>query len=126
MVDDGTGAPAPSLLTEISLAVEAVRPVGTSFAVLAPTLLPAAISLAVSSDGSIPQPVLASLVSSAITAYVDSLPIGAALPFSRITQVAFAASPSVTNVTSVSLNGGSADLSPGSIGVIRTSTVQVN
>ena len=126
VVDDGTGAPAPSLLTEISLAVEAVRPVGTSFAVLAPTLLPAAISLAVSSDGSIPQPVLASLVSSAITAYVDSLPIGAALPFSRITQVAFAASPSVTNVTSVSLNGGSADLSPGSIGVIRTSTVQVN
>ena len=126
VVDDGTGAPPPALLTEIALAVDVVRPVGTSFAVLAPTLLPAAISLTVTSDGGIAPSVLASLVSNAITAYVDGLPIGATLPFSRITQVAFAASSSVTNVTSVSLNGGSADLSPGSIGVIRTSAVQVN
>ena len=126
VVDDGTGAPAPTLLTNIATAVEAVRPIGTSFAVLAPTLLPAAISLSVTSDGTVAHTALTALVASAITTYVDGLAIGAGLPYSRVTQVAFAASPAITNVTAVLVNGGVADLAPGSIGVIRATSVVVS
>jgi len=57
---------------------------------------------------------------------VDGLAIGAALPFSRVTQVAFAASPAITNVTAVLVNGGTADLAPASIGVIRANSVVVS
>ncbi len=126
VVDDGTGAPAPTLLTNIATAVEAVRPIGTSFAVLAPTLLLAAISLSVTSDGTVAHTALTALVASAITTYVDGLAIGAGLPYSRVTQVAFAASPAITNVTAVLVNGGVADLAPGSIGVIRATSVVVS
>ena len=126
VVDDGTGAPSSALLTNIAAAVEAVRPIGTSFAVLAPTLLPVTISLSVSSDTTVPRAVLTAQVTAAIIAYVDGLAIGAALPFSRVTQVAFAASPAITNVTAVLVNGGTADLAPTSIGVIRANSVVVS
>jgi uncharacterized phage protein gp47/JayE len=42
VIDDGSGAPANSLVNAVTAAVEAVRPVGTTFDVVKPTLLTAA------------------------------------------------------------------------------------
>ena len=125
VVDDGTGSPLPSLLTRVAAAIEAVRPVGTTFAVIPPTLVNAAITLAVSSDGSVSHGAAVTAVRNALSSYVSRLPIGAPLLFARITQIAFAASAAVTNVTSISLNGGSADLRPTPVGVVRPSSILV-
>jgi len=126
VVDDGTGTPLPSLLTRIAAAIEAVRPVGTTYAVIPPTLVNVAIALTVATDGSAPHANAATAVQNAISAYVGGLPIGSALPFSRITQIAFAASPAVTNVTGITLNGASSDIIPTAVGVIRPSSITVH
>lgn len=126
VVDDGTGSPLPSLLTRVAAAIEAVRPVGTTFAVIPPTLVSAAIALAVTTDGSVSHGAAVTAVRNAISDYVSRLPIGAPLPFARITQIAFAASAAVTNVTSISLNGGSTDLRPTPVGVVRPSSILVS
>ena len=126
VVDDGTGAPMPALLTRVAAAIEAVRPVGTSYAVIPPTLLGVAIALAVTTDGTTPHTSAAAAVTDAISAYVSGLPIGASLPFARITQIAFAASSAVTNVSGISLNGATADIVPTAVGVIRPSAIAVS
>ena len=126
VIDDGTGTPLPSLLTKVAAAIEAVRPVGTSFAVIPPTLVQVAIVLAVTTDGTAPHATAVAAVRDAISAYVSGLPISASLPFARITQIAFAASSAVANVTGISLNGTTSDIVPTAVGVIRPSSITVS
>ncbi|MGS0648978.1 baseplate J/gp47 family protein, partial [Komagataeibacter melomenusus] len=45
-----------------------------------------------------------------IATYLNSLAIGASASYSRLIQIAYAASTSVTNVTDVTLAGGTVDL----------------
>lgn len=125
VVDDGTGAPLPSLLTRVAAAIEAVRPVGTTYAVIPPTLVNAAIVTAVATDGSVPHGTAVAAVRNAISSYVSGLPIGAPLAFARITQIAFAASAAVTNVTGITVNGGTGDINPTATGVVRPSSISV-
>lgn len=124
-VDDGTGAPAPALLAQAASAIEAVRPVGTSFAVQPPVVTTATVTLAVSADG-VPQVEAAAAAQQAIVAHVAGLGIGEALRWSRLAQLAYGASPAITNVTAVLLNGGTADLVPGADGVVRPGSVVVS
>jgi hypothetical protein len=66
------------------------------------------------------------IVATALTTYIDALPIGTALPYTRLAQVAYGASPFVANVSSLTLNGGIADLVPSAFGVVKAGTVAVN
>lgn len=125
VVDDGSGTPPEPLLARIRLAVDAVRPVGTGFAVVAPTVLPAAIQLTVQTLPGASHSAATAAVGAAIRAWVDALPIGGVLPFARLMQLAFQASPDVLNVTLVSLNGGAADLDPGAAGVVKAGLITV-
>lgn len=125
VVDDSSGTPPAALLARIRVAVEAMRPVGTSFAVLAPVVLPASIQLTVATLPGASRAATTAAVGAAIRAWVDALPIGGVLPFARLVQLAFQASPDVLNVTGVSLNGGTADLDPGVAGVVKTALVTV-
>lgn len=125
-VDDGSGVPASALVAAVASAIEAVRPVGSVFTVQPPTVMSAAVSLSVSiAPGSVISAVRAN-VTNAIRAFVNTLPIGTALPLTRLAQVAYAADPGVQNVTNISLNGVAADLPAGPAGVIKTSSVTVS
>ena len=125
-VDDGTGNPPPTLLTTVANAVEAVRPVGSSYAVQAVTVTTATISITVTVTPGAVHATVAPIVAAAVTAYVDTLPIGVPLPWSRLAQVAYDASAQVANVTLVLLNGGTADLAPPASGVVKATSVTVN
>ena len=125
-VDDGSGNPSAALLSAVTAAVEAVRPVGSSFGVLPPVVSQAGVSMAVSVAAGAVQADVAAQVAAAISGYVNALPIGVALPWSKLAQLAYDASASVANVTSVLLNGGMADLVPGPTGVIKAGTVTVS
>lgn len=125
-VDDGSGNPSAALLSAVTAAVEAVRPVGSSFGVLPPVVSQAGVSMAVSVAAGAVQADVAAQVTAAIGGYVNALPIGVALPWSKLAQLAYDASASVVNVTSVLLNGGMADLVPGPTGVIKAGTVTVS
>ncbi len=126
VVDDGTGYPPPSLLTSVQVAVDAVRPVGSTFAVLAPAVVQASIALTLGVSDPTQKAVVAGLVTTAITNWVDALGMGATLPLSRIAQLAYDASPLVGNVTALSVNGGPYDLTPSPLGVVRIGSVVVN
>jgi hypothetical protein len=65
-------------------------------------------------------------VQEAVEAYIDSLPMAAPLPWSRIAQVAYAADQNITNVTLLTLNGGTSDLTTTQGQVIRAGTVVIN
>jgi uncharacterized phage protein gp47/JayE len=125
-VDDGSGSPSTTLLTTVNAAVDAVRPVGSVFAVLPPTVITADISLTiVVSVGTAKMGVIGP-VANAIANYINALPIGATLPLTRLAQLAYAASTAVTNVTQVTINGAALDLTAPLASVIKAGVVSVN
>jgi uncharacterized phage protein gp47/JayE len=124
--DDGSGIPSSVLLNQIATAIEAMRPIGSIYTVQAPVLMTANVSLAIATAPGSNHVTIAATVAQAIAAAVNALPIAAPLPWSRLTQLAYAADPAVTNVTSVLLNGGTADLVPPPNGLVNAGTVQVN
>lgn len=124
-VDDGTGAPSASLLASVAAAVEAVRPVGSAFAVQPPTVLRANVGLTVSVADPARKAGVVGPVAAAVTALVNALPIGGTLPLTRVAAAAYAAHPAVTNVSAVTLNGAAQDLSPPVAGVIKAGLVAV-
>jgi uncharacterized phage protein gp47/JayE len=125
-VDDGTGSPSSSLLSTCSVAINAVRPIGSTYSVQPPIVLTANVSLVIAVDGSSTKAQVQPVVLAALTGYINSLPIGAPLPYSRLTQIAYDANLHVINVSAVAVNGATADLLPGPSGVVKAGTVTVN
>jgi len=125
-VDDGSGTPPATLLDAAGRAIEAVRPVGTSFAVQPPAVATVTVAMTVATaPGAVALEVAAS-VQQAVVAHLAGLGIGEVLAWSRLAQIAYGASPSVVNVTAVLLNGGTADINPGAAGVVRAGSVVVS
>jgi phage-related baseplate assembly protein len=124
-VDDGSGYPPASLLSVVQQAVDAVRPIGSSFAVQPPASLLANISLTLTTSAGASHQVAVAAVADAIESYIASLGIGATLNYTRLAQLAYTASASVTNLSAVLLNGGTVDLTPPLFGVIRAGTITV-
>lgn len=124
-VDDGSGAPPTALLGNVASAVDLVRPVGTSFSVVAPTAMTVVVALNIS----IPTTGLAAaavLVTQAIQTYVAGLGMGGILPITRIAQLAYDAAAGITNVNGVTINGVAADLIAPPNGVLLFGNVTVS
>ncbi|MBN6210679.1 baseplate J/gp47 family protein [Ralstonia pickettii] len=125
VVDDGTGSPSSTLLSSVANAIDAVRPVCSTFGVFPPVVVNASVAMTITTASGYDHTATATLVKNALTAYINSLPLGTSLPFSRLAQVAYDASPGVTNVTGVTLNSATSDLAATSQQVIKASTITV-
>lgn len=123
--DDGSGSPPATLLSAIYAAVDKVRPIGSTFSVQPPSVVRVGIQLTITVSSGVKANLLAP-VAKAITAYVDSLPTGGTLSITRIAALAYAASPSIANVTGVSISGSAQDLTAGPSQVIKASSVTVS
>lgn len=126
VVDNGTGAPPSDLLTRVTEAVEQVRALGVQYAVVAPQVLVANVSMAITVDPTADRPSVVGKVADAIVAHINGIPLGQGLSYSRLTQIAYSASPYVQNITSVTLNGGTADISGAPRRAIRSGIVAVS
>ncbi len=125
-VDDGSGHPPASLLGTVQQAVDAVRPVGTSFAVQGPVVAPADVAVTlITAAGASSHTAAIAAVATAIETYIASLPVGATLSYTRLAQLAYTASGAVNNLSGLLLNGGAMDLVPPLFGVVRAGTVTV-
>jgi hypothetical protein len=124
-LDDGSGSPPASILNAVSSAVDAVRPVGTMFAVVPPQIINVTVNLSLSYSAAAPVAVVNQNVSTAIAQFINSLAIGAGLPVSRVAQLAYDADPGVSNVTGILLNGQVGDLLPHPTGELRSLSVIV-
>lgn len=125
-VDDGSGYPNPGLLSTIQGAVEAVRPIGSTFSVQPPTVITSNVTLTIATSAGIMKSSLVQPVSDAISAYINTLPIGAALPITRVAQLAYDATAGISNVSQVALNGSNADIVPPVTGVVKAGSVAIN
>lgn len=125
VVDDGTGTPSGSFLATVGNAIDVVRPVTSTFGVFAPIVVTANVAMTITNSAVYNHAAVTALVSTAIANYINALVIGQTLTYSRLTQVAYDASPGVTNVTGVTLNGGTTDLAATSQQVVKAGTVAV-
>ena len=123
-VDDGSGNPPATLMAAVAAAVDAVRPVGTQFAVQPPTIYRSDITMTIAAPVA-DKPAAQAAVSQAIATYLASLPLGGSLPVSRLASIAYSASTAITNVSAVAIDGGG-DLDIVPTGRIMTGTITVN
>lgn len=120
VVDDGSGAPSDALMARVGAAIEAVRPLGSTYSVIRPVLVRANVVLqavAASNGGA--------LVQAAIGAFVNGVPIGTGIVISRLVQVAHDSDVLVAKVANVTVNGSSGDLGVPPFGRAVAGTVTV-
>jgi uncharacterized phage protein gp47/JayE len=110
VVDDGSGVLAEPLLSSLSRAVGAVRPIGTTFSIQPPQIIPVQVSLSIVLPSDISVPTTQNRLQTAIESYISSLPIGSILSVTRISQLAYGTESQIKNVSNVVLNGQTADL----------------
>ena len=125
-VDDGSGNPPSALLATISTAVNAARPIGSTFNIQGPSEIIAAVAFTITVASGYTKANMLATVATAVTAYINSLPMGSSLPYSRVMQVIYDSTPGITNVTGLTLNGGTADLGGGVAQVVRSGAVTVS
>ncbi|WP_041692073.1 baseplate J/gp47 family protein [Erwinia billingiae] len=126
VVDDGSGTPTSTFLDQVYSAIDAVRGFTTTFGVFPPSVLTANVSMTITSDPSGSHSAIVSLAQAAIQEYIASLSLGQLLTYTQLATVAYGASPLVTNVSSVTLNSGTADLAASGKQVIRAGTIAVS
>ncbi len=126
IADDGSRTPSNYLLGAVRAAVDAVRPIGSSFDIMPPQMTEANISVAIETVDPDTQSITAANVQAAIGLWVAGLPIGGTLALSKIDAIAHDASPTVTSVTSTLINGAAKDLTAQPNGVITIQTISVS
>jgi uncharacterized phage protein gp47/JayE len=100
VVDDGSGDPPGTLLTQVAAAVEAVRGFTIAYSIDPPTPFPMSFSVTVVNDGSIPDSDLQTAVENALETYITTSSFDALFPYSKIPEIVYNASPAVENLNS--------------------------
>lgn len=123
VVDDGSGSPPTSLLNNVYLAVDGVRPLTSSFNVYGPTVVPVNVAMTVTTATGYVHSAVTAQVIAAVQSYINSLTFNQTLALTRLIQVAYDASPAVINVAGVTINSGTADVSSSGAQLLRAGTV---
>lgn len=125
-VDDGSGNPPTTLLNAVQTAVDAVRPIGSTFAIQPPSVISANIALTLTIANGADSASVIATVNATIASYVNTLAVGAGLPYTRLAQLAYDASPNVLNVNGLTLQSGTADLATTPNSVIKLGTLAIS
>jgi uncharacterized phage protein gp47/JayE len=125
IVDDGTGYPSTALLSTIATAVDAVRPIGTTFAVVPPQVLTVNVSLTAVLSSATTASISVPTIQNRIAIYLNSLAIGRGASVTRVAQNAYLAGAAIENVTGIQLNGSSSDITAPAGSVIKAGQVVI-
>lgn len=126
VVDDGSGSPTSAFLDTVYTAIDAVRGFTITFGVFAPVVVTANVSMTITTSPSAVHGDITALVNAAISNYISTLTLGQSLPVTKLASLAYGASPYVTNVTNITINGLSADLTATVKQVIRAGTIVIS
>lgn len=113
LVDDGTGFPTSDLLTSAGAALDRSHAAGLEFAVYAPTVVTIAVTADLvfadgTSDTQIAQAIADAMA--AIADYLNTLPIGQNVYWSKVWQVIQDSSEDIVELTGLLVAGGSVDV----------------
>jgi hypothetical protein len=125
IVDDGSGYPPSSLLSAVASAVDVIRPIGTTFVVIAPEVITANVTMSVTLSSSVSAAAYVSNIQRAVATYLNSLPIGGTASVTRIAQSGYAVGSDVVNVSGITINGQASDLVPTPQTVIKAGQIMV-
>jgi uncharacterized phage protein gp47/JayE len=125
VIDDGTGDPPTSLLNSVANAIEAVRGFTIQYGVFAPVVLTANVNMAIDAAAGYVANDVAANVSLALTNFINDLELGNSLPYTQLAAVAYGVA-GVINVTGVTLNSGTSDLTADQKHTIRAGTITVS
>lgn len=126
VVDDGTGAPPSSTITAVQNAVNAVRGFTIQFGVFSPVVISANISATITTATGYAHADVVAAVAAAVSAYISALPLGQSLPYTRLLQVIYDTSPGIINVTGVTINGATSDITATAQQVVMPGTVAIS
>jgi uncharacterized phage protein gp47/JayE len=124
-VDDGSGRPSSDLLASVATAVDSVRPVGTTFAVMAPHVMTVNVSLTATLKSGANSVEYVSRIQAQVGNYLNGLSIGRIASATRIAQSAYSAGQDIENITGILLNGLSCDAIPSVRTVVKAGHVMV-
>lgn len=110
VIDDGTGYPTSTLLTTCASAIESVRGFTSSFGVFAPVVVTANVAATITTASGYTHSAVVAIVQTAVAAYINALTVGQTLAYTRLMQVIYDASAGVVNVSGVTVNGATVDL----------------
>ena len=125
IVDDGTGYPPSSLLSNVATAVDSVRPIGTTFAVIAPTVLTVNVTLTARLNSAAVGSQSVTSIRNYIAVYLNSLPIGASASVTRLAQNAYLSGSGLVNISGILLNASPSDIIAPPLAVIKAGTITV-
>jgi hypothetical protein len=125
-VDDGSGAIPAAVQAAANANIQAARAAGVRVAVYPATILQANVTMTLTTGTGYYHPTVAAQVAGALSLYVNGLGLGNTCSYLRLAQVAFDASPGVTDVTSYTLNGVAADLVPAPGQTIKINALVIN
>jgi len=110
VVDDGSGNPGSTFLASAGTAVEATRPLSVTYGIFGPVQQTANVSMTITTATGYIHADVVALVTTALRTYINTLGLGNSLSYTKLATVAYGASPGVTNVSALLLNGGTSDL----------------
>jgi hypothetical protein len=110
VVDDGSGSPSGDLLSAVYDAVDAVRGFTIQFDVFAPVTVAVNITATIVVDSNYTAATVESLCETALEDYIASISFGGTIDYFMLAKVILDASPGVTNITTLLLNGGTSDV----------------
>ncbi len=125
-VDDGTGMPSANLLAAVQTAVDAIRPIGSTYRVAGPVMTPVSVSLVLETNNPATHQSVANAVQAAILTWIGALPMAGTLAASKIDAVTHAVDSSILSVQNLLINGAAADLTAPPDGVLIAAAVTVN
>lgn len=123
-IDDGSGATPAPVLAAVTAAVNAVRGAGIKIDVRQANVLNTDVVMTLTTSAGFSHAANVALVTIALTTNINSNPIGAAYAYTLPIGIAYDA-PGVANVTSVTLNAGTADIAAVNGQVTRARTITV-
>lgn len=106
----GDTVPSSTQISSVSNAIDAVRPITSTFGVFAVVSVTANVSMTITTASGYVHADVATLIQTAIQKYISSMAIGQTLYYTRLAQIAYDASPGVTDVTNILLNSATSDL----------------
>ena len=125
VVDDGTGSPSSTFLASAANAIEDTRPLSVTYGVFGPNQVTANVSMTITTDTGYVHTDVVALVTAALQTYINTLGLGNSLSYTKLATTAYGASPGVTNVSAVLLNGGTTDLAITAKQTAKSGTISV-
>ena len=125
VVDDGTGFPAGSLITEVAAAVEIVRPIGSVYSVVGPSVISVSVQMTLETLAG-PNTATNAAIQVALLAWIQQLPIGGTLSISKLESIAHGMNPLVQSVVSTTINLSPIDVSAPANGVLVPLAITVS